>query len=235
MTDDPNKTGMWQPIETAGKEDCVELLMYRPQYVCEIAIGYWSEQEQGWRAIGCETPYQQPTHWMPLPAPPSQTSIQPPPAAVGPREEESHAEHWTVSVEVDGENVLTISSQHLAGATDVDRHAATVRHCAEHLLAFIGAAPSVELQDDLSQRLRRIMGWFPAASENRKCIHDAADRIDALQAVVDRHEQALAILYTKVSPLAVADVCDDLIDKSGALLGRVREAARRLAKAPQNG
>lgn len=43
---------------------------------------------------------------------------------------------WSVTVEVDGEPVLTLAHNHLAGREDLDEDA--VRTAAHHLLAFIG-------------------------------------------------------------------------------------------------
>lgn len=48
------------------------------------------------------------------------------------------ADGWAVSIDVNGETVLTIGHNHLSGADDIDRHADVVRNCAQHLLAFIG-------------------------------------------------------------------------------------------------
>jgi hypothetical protein len=48
------------------------------------------------------------------------------------------AKTWEVSISVDGENVLTIGHNHLAGAGNIGEHADVVRTCARHLLSFIG-------------------------------------------------------------------------------------------------
>ena len=50
------------------------------------------------------------------------------------------SEHWAVLVQVDGETVLTIGHNHLAGVDDIDQHAETIRTAANHLLGFIGDA-----------------------------------------------------------------------------------------------
>ena len=45
---------------------------------------------------------------------------------------------WEVSVNVNGENILTIGHNHLSGIDDIDKYADVVRNCARHLLSFIG-------------------------------------------------------------------------------------------------
>ena len=44
--------------------------------------------------------------------------------------------HWSVTVEVDGEPVLTIGHNHLSGHPEPNEEA--IRIAAHHLLAFIG-------------------------------------------------------------------------------------------------
>ena len=45
---------------------------------------------------------------------------------------------WAVTVEVNGENILTIGHNHLAGIENIDDYADVVRNCGQHLLSFIG-------------------------------------------------------------------------------------------------
>lgn len=64
--------GQWQPIETAPK-DGTKFLAY-PVFgkPCEVHIVWWEKlvRVSGWRAMfGVWSP-REPTHWMPLPAPP---------------------------------------------------------------------------------------------------------------------------------------------------------------------
>ncbi len=47
-------------------------------------------------------------------------------------------QHWSVTVAVDGETVLTIESNCLSGISDIDQHSETIRTCARHLLGFVG-------------------------------------------------------------------------------------------------
>jgi hypothetical protein len=47
--------------------------------------------------------------------------------------------HWSVTVELNGEPVLTIAHNHLCGAPEIPIEA--IRIAAHHLLAFIGDVP----------------------------------------------------------------------------------------------
>ena len=51
-------------------------------------------------------------------------------------------EHWSVEVKINGENVLFISHNELSGIDDIEKYAEEIRHCAKHLLAFIGEEDS---------------------------------------------------------------------------------------------
>jgi hypothetical protein len=53
------------------------------------------------------------------------------------------AETWAVTVEAEGQMVLSIGSDHVAGldGETLDQFAPTIRSCAQHLLAFAGAGP----------------------------------------------------------------------------------------------
>lgn len=51
---------------------------------------------------------------------------------------------WAVHVEVDAVRILSIESECLSGVHDIDRHADTVRNCAQHLLSFIGNGEPAE-------------------------------------------------------------------------------------------
>lgn len=76
------------------------------------------------------------------------------------------AKHWSVTVEVDVERVLCISDQHYAGVPDIERHADTVRNCADHLRAFVGASDdTVDAVPGFdAQTCRTCGGPIPAAS-----------------------------------------------------------------------
>jgi hypothetical protein len=69
----------WQPIETARKDGTwIKLLIpYNPEKYSEADCtdeGCWDKQDICFRFVGDDGPDDiQPTHWMPLPAPPSPT------------------------------------------------------------------------------------------------------------------------------------------------------------------
>lgn len=52
--------------------------------------------------------------------------------------------HWAVTVEVDGEKVLTIESEHLSGVPNIDDYRDEVVTAAKHLLSFMGYTANVE-------------------------------------------------------------------------------------------
>jgi hypothetical protein len=65
----------WQPIETAPK-DGTTVIVYDPAYAQPVVPGAWDSEEeaeggQTWRASDAEWDRLNPTHWMPLPAPPA--------------------------------------------------------------------------------------------------------------------------------------------------------------------
>lgn len=58
----------WQPIETAPKDD--EFVLLWCADVSETAIvGYWGHRR--WEFAHCDSYPFEPTHWMPVPDPPS--------------------------------------------------------------------------------------------------------------------------------------------------------------------
>lgn len=72
------RTNKWQPIETAPK-DGTEVLVTKPGYTMAVAgfdYGEWRDAgDMGWGGY-CDV---EPTHWMPLPNPPSEHPAQEPP------------------------------------------------------------------------------------------------------------------------------------------------------------
>ena len=94
------------------------------------------------------------------------------------------------------------------------------------------------IQDDLSQRLRR---WADctADSDNAHELNEAADRIDALQADAERYrwlrvqhwnDASMCVVTNPKHVVRLGTDCPTL-----ARLDEAIDAARRLAKAPQNG
>jgi hypothetical protein len=62
--------------------------------------------------------------------------------------------HWAVTVRVDGEEILTIESNSLSGASNVSDYREQIVTAADHLIAFIGRedGPYFEFPpDDLPQ------------------------------------------------------------------------------------
>lgn len=59
----------WQPIDTAP-ENGEHVQLFRPN---QQFVGYYGGPDSGWRhnAPGLEAIWPHPTHWMPLPAPPT--------------------------------------------------------------------------------------------------------------------------------------------------------------------
>jgi hypothetical protein len=50
----------------------------------------------------------------------------------------SETKHWRVAISIDGEEVLAIEPEMLAGIPDIDKHRDEIIKAANHLLAFIG-------------------------------------------------------------------------------------------------
>ena len=71
------------------------------------------------------------------------------------------AEHWRVTVDADGKQILCIESHCLSGIPNVADYAETVRNCAQHLLAFIGEEPAT-----LQQEVETLRRW-------RECVISA--------------------------------------------------------------
>lgn len=60
----------------------------------------------------------------------------------------SDSKYWSVTVSINGDEVLTIGKDELAGVPNIEDHANEVRECARHLLAFIGEEPNDDGQPD---------------------------------------------------------------------------------------
>jgi len=62
----------WQPIETAPKIEHEDILVYRPNATRspKVGVDYWSSRYTAKPCWARSRPAEQPTHWMPLPAPP---------------------------------------------------------------------------------------------------------------------------------------------------------------------
>lgn len=62
----------WLPIETAVEavESGRQVLLYNRVWGVKILMGGWDDHEDAWRVPGYGCPYDQPSHWHPLPEPP---------------------------------------------------------------------------------------------------------------------------------------------------------------------
>lgn len=65
----------WQPIESAPTGEYVPMLIWDGQIIC-VAERMFIGNSTYWLAIGasgyeCENDFGEPTHWMPLPEPPT--------------------------------------------------------------------------------------------------------------------------------------------------------------------
>lgn len=60
----------WQPIETAPKDGDVLVYVARSK---EQFVAYWDEEEEAWR-FAPNAKLKTPTHWMPLPPAPKETT-----------------------------------------------------------------------------------------------------------------------------------------------------------------
>lgn len=61
----------WRPIESAPKDGTV-LMLWIPEYKYGVAFGYWSETLKEWLDDEDGCAIKEPSHWMPLPAPPGE-------------------------------------------------------------------------------------------------------------------------------------------------------------------
>jgi hypothetical protein len=49
------------------------------------------------------------------------------------------ATHWRVEVYAEGEHILSIEPEMVSGADMTEDYADTIRHCAAHLIGFVGS------------------------------------------------------------------------------------------------
>jgi hypothetical protein len=66
--------GEWMPIDTAPKGHGLPHLLLWGKHWLRPGIGYYLERTDDWRGVTTKAFYYQPTHWMPLPAPPESAS-----------------------------------------------------------------------------------------------------------------------------------------------------------------
>ena len=66
-----NDQFQWQPIETAKRDEMRSVLLLTPE---GMQIGWWSDRAANWLADDGKYLWADPTHWMPLPPAPEETT-----------------------------------------------------------------------------------------------------------------------------------------------------------------
>ena len=59
----------WQPIETAPKDGREVLVAVGKSYTGGVLVAFWCEHDEAWN--DWDRDIWEPTHWMPLPGPPT--------------------------------------------------------------------------------------------------------------------------------------------------------------------
>lgn len=98
------------------------------------------------------------------------------------------ARQWAVTVDRDGDNILTIATSMVSGKPDLDEvDRETIRHCAQHLRAFVGEPEDARSADQaeiarLRQEMKRAWGRLAnhlLDNRNDGLVWEAADIITA--------------------------------------------------------
>jgi hypothetical protein len=77
-----------------------------------------------------------------------------------PRDPKAETRHWAVMVHRNGEDILTIESNHLSGKPEFSpEDEQCIRDCAQHLLAFIGEPPAPDPRGDQIAALHQLAWW----------------------------------------------------------------------------
>lgn len=71
----------------------------------------------------------------------------------------SDIQGWSVTINVNAQDILTIADNCVSGIDNIEDFAPVVRNCAEHLLSFIGATPSVEQDERGALEAAYNAGW----------------------------------------------------------------------------
>lgn len=87
MTDDSTQPGTWRPIAEAPKDTLILLYGVLDPHADDVhlysnleeptrCVGFWDALEQAWSIVGSiwTGPWFKPTHFMPLPSPPTESS-----------------------------------------------------------------------------------------------------------------------------------------------------------------
>jgi len=81
--------------------------------------------------------------------------------------------HWAVTVRAEGADILTISSEHLAGITDIEPWVPTIPRCARRLMAFVGRQ-EIDIDGIALEVAREIKRLDPIAMPGGHAQHLAA-------------------------------------------------------------
>ena len=88
----------------------------------------------------------------------------------------TETQHWSVSVSRNGDNLVTIESNMLAGQPEFsDEEARVIRECAAHLLAFIG--PAAPVGEPAAMPPVEVGDWVLEYYETQPCVV-RADNVD---------------------------------------------------------
>lgn len=73
----------WRPIESAPRSGVSILVCLAGTNANCVWKAYWAQRKRGarWEAWGCQVPFN-PTHWMPIPEPPSAPNGDGPPREI---------------------------------------------------------------------------------------------------------------------------------------------------------
>ena len=106
---------------------------------------------------------------------------------------------WEVAITVEGEHVLTIGSNHLAGVENIDDYADTILTCAQHLVSFIGGeTESEKFFREEEERTARNRDMWKGQCERQ------AEQLTAMHSLL-REAQAALEPFASISDLVDAE------------------------------
>lgn len=92
-------------------------------------------------------------------------------------------QHWAVTVQAEGADILTISSEHLAGIAVIAPWTSTIRGCARHLMAFVGSQ-AIDIDSIALDVAREIKALDPIAMCGGHDAHLAAIKALVVDAIL---------------------------------------------------
>lgn len=126
------------------------------------------------------------------------------------------SEHWSVTVERDGDAVVTIASNSLSGRELLPGDEDVIRRAAQHLLSFVGGlCPRIE---DTSQTLPRVDG------------DEVAQALGVDPTVLAGHDPTQAMVIWHWTGRAVCPFCQEAAHRSEA---KIREHMKTCARRPE--